>query len=64
MYFLFISYSYSTTKFSNYDEEEVRREENTVGPMAKKEEEVEVGSSLTMERVAVAKQYIESHYKA
>ena len=43
----------------------MRREENTVGPMAKKEEvEVEVGSSLTMERVAVAKQYIESHYKA
>ena len=42
----------------------MRREENTMGPMAKEEEEMEVGSSLSMERVAVAKQYIESHYKA
>ena len=43
---------------------EVRREEekDKVGTMAKEEEEV--GSSLTMERVAAAKQYIESHYKA
>lgn len=28
------------------------------------EEEGEIGSSLTMERVAAAKQFIESHYKA
>ena len=44
-------------------EVEVRREEkDKVGTMAKEDEEV--GSSLTMERVAAAKQYIESHYKA
>ncbi|KAL4652498.1 hypothetical protein ACB092_01G237700 [Castanea dentata] len=39
-----------------------REEQDNVGTMAKEDEEV--GSSLTMERVAAAKQYIESHYKA
>ncbi|XP_060674919.1 uncharacterized protein LOC107424100 isoform X2 [Ziziphus jujuba] len=42
-------------------------EEDEVGPMAAEEEEEEegtVGSSLTMERVAAAKQYIENHYKS
>ncbi|XP_031373133.1 serine/threonine-protein kinase 38-like [Punica granatum] len=34
-----------------------------VGPMAMEDEE-KVGSTLTMERVAAAKQFIESHYKA
>lgn len=42
----------------NHQEEE----ENGVRPMA--EEEGTVGSSLTMERVAAAKQFIENHYKA
>lgn len=40
--------------------------EDEVGGMAGEEEEEEgtVGSSLTMERVAAAKQYIENHYKS
>ncbi|KAF3439637.1 hypothetical protein FNV43_RR17915 [Rhamnella rubrinervis] len=43
------------------------KEEDEVGPMAAGEEEEEggtVGSSLTMERVAAAKQFIENHYRA
>lgn len=42
-------------------------EENKVGSMAAGEEEEEegtVGSSLTMERVAAAKQFIENHYRS
>lgn len=37
-----------------------------MGPMVvgEEEEEGEVGSSLTMERVAAAKKFIESHYRA
>ncbi|GLT45049.1 hypothetical protein SLA2020_189130 [Shorea laevis] len=41
--------------------------EDEVGPMAAEvveEEDGQIGSSLTMERVAVAKQFIENHYKA
>lgn len=38
--------------------------DHEVGPMAGEEDESQVGSSLTLERVAAAKQYIESHYKA
>lgn len=44
--------------------EEKEGEEEEVGPIAVDEEEGQVGSSLTMERVAAAKQFIESHYKA
>jgi serine/threonine kinase 38 len=44
------------------NDEGVRKEKNEVGPMA--DEEGDVGSSLTMERVAAAKQFIENHYKA
>ncbi|KAF5743068.1 serine/threonine-protein kinase CBK1-like isoform X1 [Tripterygium wilfordii] len=40
------------------------REEDGVGRMARMEEDETVGSSLTMERVAAAKQFIENHYKA
>lgn len=44
----------------------VEEQGDEVGPMAGEvlEEEGEIGSSLTMERVAAAKQFIESHYKA
>ena len=44
------------------NDEGVRKEKNEVGHMA--DEEGDVGSSLTMERVAAAKQFIENHYKA
>jgi predicted TIM-barrel fold metal-dependent hydrolase len=43
-------------------QEEEEEEKDGVRPMA--EEEGTVGSSLTMERVAAAKQFIENHYKA
>ncbi|XP_061359727.1 uncharacterized protein LOC133303771 isoform X2 [Gastrolobium bilobum] len=57
------------------EEEEVQvgEEKDEVGPMGGKEKEDEeeeeedqgeVGSSLTMERVAVAKKFIENHYRA
>lgn len=50
------------------DEEEVEvgEEDDEVGPMvgADDEDEGEVGSSLTMERVAAAKKFIENHYRA
>lgn len=40
-------------------------EKDEVGPMAGEEEEAAVvGSSLTMERVAAAKKFIENHYRA
>ncbi|XP_012076976.1 serine/threonine-protein kinase CBK1 isoform X2 [Jatropha curcas] len=48
-------------------EEEDHQDNDEVGPMAGEEEEeegAEVGSSLTRERVAAAKLYIENHYKA
>lgn len=41
--------------------QEEEEEKDGVRPMA---EEGTVGSSLTMERVAAAKQFIENHYKA
>ncbi|EOY30371.1 PREDICTED: serine/threonine-protein kinase 38 isoform X1 [Theobroma cacao] len=50
----------------NQKKEEMEGEEDEVGPMAgevAEEEEGEV-TSLTLERVAAAKQFIESHYKA
>lgn len=43
------------------------KEEDEVSHMAagnEEEEEGTVGSSLTMERVAAAKQFIENHYRA
>ncbi|GAV72983.1 Pkinase domain-containing protein/Pkinase_C domain-containing protein [Cephalotus follicularis] len=45
---------------------EEHEKEEGMGPMVVEEEEVEeaVGSSLTLERVAAAKQFIENHYKA
>ncbi|KAK4257828.1 hypothetical protein QN277_007364 [Acacia crassicarpa] len=46
------------------DRVEKEEEEDNVGPMAGEEEEREVCSSLTMERVAVAKKFIENHYRA
>lgn len=50
------------------EEKEEEEEEDVLGPMAgeeeKQEEEREVGSSLTRERVAAAKLFIENHYKA
>ncbi|KAJ0031841.1 hypothetical protein Pint_13434 [Pistacia integerrima] len=49
---------------NNKVEKDKEEEDDAVGPMAGAEEEGEVGSSLTMERVAAAKQYIENHYKA
>lgn len=45
-------------------EKEEEAEVEALGQMAGAEEEGEVGSSLTMERVAAAKKYIENHYKA
>ncbi|KAM1173894.1 hypothetical protein FF1_026517 [Malus domestica] len=39
-------------------------EKDEAGPMAVEEEDGQVGSSLTLERVAAAKQFIEGHYKA
>lgn len=48
----------------NHQEVEAE-EEDGVGPTAVEEEENGVvGSSLTLEKVAAAKQYIENHYKA
>lgn len=48
----------------NHQEVEAE-EEDEVGPSAVEEEEIGfVGSSLTLEKVAAAKQYIENHYKA
>lgn len=44
--------------------QEVEGEEEGDEVRSMGEEEVQVGSSLTMERVAAAKQFIESHYKA
>lgn len=46
----------------NHQAVEGEEEEDEVRPMA--EEDGAVVSSLTMERVAAAKQFIESHYKA
>ncbi|XP_044464545.1 serine/threonine-protein kinase 38-like isoform X1 [Mangifera indica] len=45
-------------------EKEEEAEVEALGQMAGAEEEGQVGSSLTMERVAAAKKYIENHYKA
>lgn len=48
----------------NHEEVE-GEEEYEVGPNTVEEEEIGfVGSSLTLEKVAAAKQYIENHYKA
>ncbi|XP_058001942.1 uncharacterized protein LOC110642430 isoform X3 [Hevea brasiliensis] len=49
---------------NQHEEEEKREDDDEVGPMAGEEEEGEVGSSLTLERVAAAKLFIENHYKA
>ncbi|XVE70644.1 hypothetical protein DITRI_Ditri10aG0087800 [Diplodiscus trichospermus] len=47
------------------DKEEVKEsEEDEVRPMAGEEEEGDEVTSLTLERVAAVKQFIESHYKA
>ncbi|KAJ7955922.1 Serine/threonine-protein kinase [Quillaja saponaria] len=49
------------------EEAKVRKDEDEdeVGPMVGEEEgERDLGSSLTLERVAAAKQFIENHYKA
>lgn len=51
------------------EEGEVNEKDEVVGPMGGDgEEEVDqqgdVGSSLTMERVAAAKKFIENHYRA
>ncbi|GFS43413.1 AGC (cAMP-dependent, cGMP-dependent and protein kinase C) kinase family protein [Actinidia rufa] len=48
---------------------ENQEDDDKVGPLAgeemeKEEAEEQLGSSLTLERVAVAKQFIENHYKA
>ncbi|PSS15496.1 Serine/threonine-protein kinase [Actinidia chinensis var. chinensis] len=45
---------------------ENQEDDDKVGPLAgeEMEEEEQLGSSLTLERVAVAKQFIENHYKA
>ncbi|XP_030551915.1 serine/threonine-protein kinase tricornered-like isoform X2 [Rhodamnia argentea] len=45
----------------NHQEVEGEEKEDKVGPM---EEDEQVGSTLTMERVAAAKQFIENHYRA
>lgn len=49
---------------NNHSKEE-HEENDDAGPMAgEEEEEGEVGSSLTLERVAAAKLFIENHYKS
>ncbi|GFY98475.1 AGC (cAMP-dependent, cGMP-dependent and protein kinase C) kinase family protein [Actinidia rufa] len=48
------------------EREDDQEDDDKVGPLAgeEMEEEEQLGSSLTLERVAVAKQFIENHYKA
>lgn len=47
----------------NKEEDKKSEDEDEVEPMTG-EEEGEVGSSLTLEKVAAAKLFIENHYKA
>lgn len=56
------------TKEEEQERVQEGEKDDEVGPMAGEEEQEEdegtVGSSLTMERVAVAKKFIENHYRA